>query len=668
MLNNQFTSPNLLSQYQTVDQLDQSLGVGTQMKHKKTSFFWLFFKLIFFAIIGGLLVIFALVLVNVKNVRAVYTGVTEGKANLEQALYQAQSRDFFKASETSGLAINNFKSATAELESFKLGPLSLIPEIQAYKTDAAHLGRGGEMLATAMKLGTDYAYNLEAVLSTDKTSSFSSLSTAEKRNILEAIYKADPTLQEVQTLIDKSLTEVQAARSFSWIIPLNTQVVEITKKLTDGKKTLASASPLTKLLPSLLGYPESSEYLFILQNSDELRPTGGFIGTYGIIQTQDGDFKRFETHDIYHLDMPVKDKVQVTPPAPIKQYLVDKWYMRDANWSPDWPTSAENILRFYNLENSAFPTPDPITKFDGVIAITPEVITDLMKLTGPIPYDGEIYTANNFVDLLQYKVEREYIQLGVSSWHRKEVIGEIARILKERLLDLPLERWPELIQLLGDTMARKNVLLYAKEPNLQALISEQGWSGEMKHFWGDYLMVVDANLAALKTDAVMKRHVDYKVEEKNGELTATVTLSYSHNGSVDWKTSRYQSFTRVYVPAGSILQNSSGFAPGSVMSGEELGRTYFGGFVIVPPQQTAQFTLEYRLPRRMIDNMKTYKNYGLLIQKQPGTGKVGFSVDVAFANKIQSYNPVNLYSETPAPTRFTTQGDLEIDRNFLINF
>lgn len=668
MLNNQLNSPNLLSQYQEVTQIDQSVGLGATTKRKKTSFFLLFIKIIFFTILVVLLIGLILAAVNIKNVQAVVAGVTEGKANLEQALYQAQSRDFLPASETAERAMQNFQTMKTELESFKLGPLALIPQVDAYRTDAAHLAKGGELLATALKEGTTYAHNLDAVLSADKTTSFSELSATEKRRILEAIYQADPTIQKIETLIDQSLTEVQSATSFSWIIPLNTQVVELTKKLTEGKKTLASASPLTRLLPLLLGYPESAEYLFVLQNSDELRPTGGFMGTYGIIQTQDGDFKRFETHDIYHLDMPVKDKVNVTPPEPIRKYLVDKWYMRDSNWSPDWPTSAENILRFYDLENSAQPTPDPMRQFDGVIAITPEVIIDLMKLTGPIPHEGEIYTAENFVDLLQYKVERDFIRLGIPSWHRKEVVGELGQILKERLLDMPIERWPELIRLLGDTMARKNILLYSKDPALQTLIKEQGWSGEMRTHWGDYLMVVDANMAALKTDAVMKRHVAYKLEEKNGDLVVKLTLSYSHEGSLDWKTSRYQSFTRVYVPEGSTLINSSGFAEGSVVSGDEMGRTYFGGYVIVPPRQTAQMIFEYRLPRRMLTNITSYKNYGLLIQKQPGTEKVGFSVDVSFQNEIQSYNPVNLYSETPSPNRFTTQGDLEIDRNFLINF
>lgn len=69
-------------------------------------------------------------------------------------------------------------------------------------------------------------------------------------------------------------------------------------------------------------------------------------------------------------------------------------------------------------------------------------------------------------------------------------------------------------------------------------------------------MVVDANMAALKTDSVMKRQIDYNLtQDKNGDLMANVTLSYSHQGTPSWKISRYQSFTRIYVPEEHLAQN-----------------------------------------------------------------------------------------------------------------
>ena len=673
MLNDSNSTPNLLNQYQKyqedVAQKPPLTGGFREQPKKKRSILLFIVKTIFFTVLTVLCLIILSIAINLRSISTIYRGVFEGKSNLEESLVFAQKRDFVIADSKADSAVQNFKSAATELEKINLGPLTLIPEVKAYKTDAKNLASGGMHLAEAMSKGVKYAYSLEGILGKNSSLGFSKLPTEEKRRILSTIYTAGPTLAEIEQLLEISLVEIQSVKSFTWIGPLTVRIKELTEKVTIGQKTMASASPLTRLLPSILGYPKPANYLFILQNSDELRPTGGFIGTYGIIQTKDGDITRFDTHDVYHLDMPVKDKVNVTPPEPIKKYLVDKWYFRDANWAPDWPTAAEKILWFYNLENQAQPKPDPIKDFDGVVGITPEVIIELMKLTGPITVDGEIYTPDNFVDLLQYKVEKDFVRLGVPSWHRKETVGQIATILKQRLLDLPLDRWPELIRLVGDNMARKNVLLYSKNPEVKAVVESEGWNGEVKKYWGDYLMVVDANMAALKTDSVMKRQIDYNLtQDKNGDLMANVTLSYSHQGTPSWKISRYQSFTRVYVPEGSTLLKTSGLESGSVVSGDEFGRTYFGGYFKVPPRENAQLTFQYKLPRRMVENMKKYRNYGLLVQKQPGSGLVGLSVDATFNNQIKSYEPVNLLSDTPDDHSFSSDGDLNIDRNFVFNF
>ncbi len=659
---------NLLPNYQS-ESSNLKQDRGYLRKTTKNPRWLRFLKTLFFVILGFLIVGLGLIAFNLNHLGAISKGVIQGKKSLEQGLFVAQSGDLLKASENAKEAVIAFKAAGEQLDKISIGPLQYIPFIAAYKKDARHLAAGGQALSEAMSRGTTYAYGLHEIIGTNGGTSFSKLPVEEKRRILSTIYKAPAELVAIEAALDTSYKEIDAVRSFSWLPPLNIKIQELKEKISNGKKTLDAASPLTQLLPALLGYPETSNYLFILQNSDELRPTGGFIGTYGIIQTKDGDFTRFETHDVYHLDMPVKDKVSITPPEPIKKYLVDKWYLRDANWSPDWPTSAEKILEFYRLENSAMDKPDDIQNFNGVIAITPQLISELMSLTGPITFEDETYTPENFLDLLQYKVEKDFVRLGVPSWHRKEVIGGIAKALKEKLLDLPLDRWPEMIRLVGDTMTRKNVLLYSKDPALEKIIREQQWSGEVEHTWGDYLMAVDANMGALKTDAVLKRNITYTLEPNSaGDLIATATLSYSNPGGPSWKTSRYQSYTRLYVPEGATLIKSSGAVAGSVTSGDELGKTYFGAYIIIPLRSTGQLVFQYKLPRRMAENMKTYKNYSLLVQKQPGSGATSLSVDVRFNNEIKSYNPSNLYSKTPEPGRFTSQGDLTIDRSFLINF
>ncbi len=626
-------------------------------------------RLVFFVLLFVVAVGLGVIGFNIKHLGAIAAGMAAGKSDLESSLVLGQANDFAGAKAKADASVREFSGVSAELKQLRLGPLAYLPLVRQYQAEAGHLASGGEKLGAAMAGTTGFASDFGAVIGQNASGSFSKLPPADKRRLLGAIYGADAPLHTASLQLDEALAHFSEVKSFAWLQPVSGRISDLKEKVSASRQTLGEATPLTKLLPPLLGYPQPASFLFVLQNNDELRPTGGFIGTYGIIQARDGDFTRFETHDIYHLDMPARDKVKAVPPEPIRKYLVDKWYMRDANWSPDWPTSAEKILWFYQAENAAQPKPDPLTNFDGVIAVTPDLITELMKLTGPVTVEGTTYTSANFVDLLQYRVEKDFIRLGISNWQRKEVIAEIAKTIKEKLLDLPVERWPEMIRLLGDNMARKNILLYARNPELQSLISEQGWSGAIRQDWGDYLMAVDANLGALKTDAVMERQISYRLEQQpDGSLKAITTLDYYHKGGLDWKTSRYQSYTRLYVPLGARLLKMDGEAPGSASSGDEAGRTYFGAYVTVPPRGTAELRFEYILPRSLSDNMKKYNNYALLVQKQPGSQNTRLVVDASFNNAIKSYNPTNLHTEASEAKRLRSDGSLLIDRSFLLTF
>ncbi len=660
---------NLLQNYPEYIAPPSATSPFPQQKAPRPKTWFTIIKVIFFTGLACLALGLILIAFNVKHIAAVYGQINAGKRSLEDALASVRGADFLSASKKAEAAGRSFKEALAELDSITLGPVAYVPFLSVYKTDAQHLIKGGAALSDAMARSTSYAYTLHDLATRHGSNGFSALSPEDKRQILSSIYSAEPTLAEVEKSLDIGLREFNAITSLPRFGSLSGRVDDMKLKISETKTALAGALPLTKLLPPLLGYPKPATYLLVLQNSDELRPTGGFIGTYGIVQTQDGDITRFDTHDIYHLDIPTKDKVTVEPPAPIKEYLVPKWYMRDANWSPDWPTSARQINWFYRTENGALPAPDPVKDVDGIIALTPDMIISLMKFTGPVSIDGETYTPENFMDLLQYKVEKGYVQLGISSWHRKEVIGDIAKVMKERLLNIPLERWPEMIRLIGDNIARKNLLLYSKDPALQELVRKQKAGGEVLSPWGDYIMVVDANMGALKTDAVMDRHVSYVLDQANdGKLRATLTLNYAHNGRADWNTTTYRSFTRIFVPQGAKLLKITGAESGSIASGDELDKTYFGALIKVAPGQTGQLVFEYELPERLTNNMKTYNNYSLTVQKQPGIKGSRLTVDVSFNNAIKSYNPVNLYSRTNEENHFVSEGDLTIDRRFLINF
>ena len=621
----------------------------------------------YFSLTIVFLFLLSLILVSsqIFNLKQIYDQANFGKVNLEQAVIFARQDDFSQAASLAKNAENNFNFSINKLEEIKNNNfINYLPFVLNQLNDAESLLISVQFLSKAVYGGANFGQSLEALLSGDKKFNFSKLSAEGKREVLKKIFESAPELNGIKADLDLAYINLDQVNASGILSILKDKISQVKKQISEASLILEKAVPLSQMIPALAGYPGQVNYLVVLQNNDELRPTGGFLGTYGILKIKDGDIVNFDTHDIYHLDMPVQDKINITPPKQISKYLNDKWYLRDANWSPDWPTTAKNINWFYQAESALNPEIEKIPEFSGVIAITPKLITDFLEITGSVIVEGQVYDQNNFQDLLQYRVERGYQVLGVSSWQRKEVIGEIAKELKIKIFDLPPNKWPEIINTMINNLDAKNLMFYLADNQLESIAVQNGWAGEIKDYYGDYFMVVDANLAALKTDAVMSRSINYKVTEGSNGLFSKLTVNYVHNGKLDWKTSAYKSYTRVYVPLGSQLIKISGYEAEEIDMGNEAGKTWFGFYLTVAPGKINNITIEYKLPSSTMLN----NSYGLYIQKQPGKELSYLSVDLSFQNGIKSYSPANLYMQKVSPDRVKWEGDLNIDRNFGVKF
>jgi len=657
---------NFAELYHKVENIYNDLPQVKKIRRKRLAI--KFIKYLSFGVIGIAILLLVFFGAHFLAIKEIYSKSINGKYYLEQAVQSAKNQNFEQAVIFANQSTGNFDTALNNLNEIKNNStVSNLPYAKSQLEDIGYLLNSTEILSRSVEQAATFGNELQKLLDGDKKLTYSTFSTEEKKKILGKIYNSGPELAGMKANLDLALINLNKINFSGILRPLKGRILDIKNKVEEGDYLLAKASPMSQILPMLAGYPNKSTFLILLQNSDELRPTGGFIGTYGILQTENADITRFDTHDIYHMDMPVKDAVNIIPPEPIKKYLNQKWYMRDANWSPDWPTSAQKIEWFYNTENKLLTGKNQVNnfdgQFDGVIAITPKLVTSLLSLVGPINIDGQEYTEDNFTELLEYRVEKSYEKLGIPKWQRKEVIGDIIRELKIRLLNLPSKKWQDVLSNLNSNFSKKNILIYLKNPELENLAKEQNWAGEIKDSASDYLMIVDSNMAALKTDAVMNRSVDYNINETADGLIAKLTINYAHRGPVDWKTSKYQSFTRIYVPLGSSIIKSQGFADDSFVVQNEYSKTSFGGYLVVEPNSINKIILEYKLP----DSVKT-KEYNLLIQKQPGNKISELTVDAQFNNVIKSYNPIGFSIDKNFDREVSWITDMDTDKSFKISF
>ena len=353
-------------------------------------------------------------------------------------------------------------------------------------------------------------------------------------------------------------------------------------------------------------------YLILFQNNLELRPGGGFVGSFGILKIRDGKVVAFDVHDSGNFDGRIPDTV--APPYPMSETLkISSWKLRDSNWEPDFAANAKQAVTFYNMGGGE-------EKFDGVIAITTDVLSSFLSVTGPVEIPGfpGKYDEKNAIIDLEYQVEKGFLEQGVERGDRKSVMGLLGDQILAKVRELPPQDLFRLLQVVLDDLNQKDIQLWFADEDLEAEAVSAGWAGSFDGKWSDdFLMAVDANLNSWKTDYVMRRSMEYSVDLSQETPKAKLTVHYEHVGKEkDFMTKDYQTFLRVYVPNGSWLGGVSGNAKDPVF-GEFMGKKYFGVLVHVPLGTSKDVSFEYDLPKGIEREF-----YDLKIQKQSGLAGV----------------------------------------------
>lgn len=355
-------------------------------------------------------------------------------------------------------------------------------------------------------------------------------------------------------------------------------------------------------------------FLVLFQNNMEIRPGGGFIGAFGIVKIKNGKVVSMDTHDLSNFDGRIPNTV--TPPYPMQEALnIKSWKLRDSNYSPDFSVNAQKAKEFYYMGKGE-------EQFDGVIAITTNVLTSMLKVTGPIEIPGYpgTYDSDSAILALEYQVEKAFDQQGIERGERKSIMSDLAKEIEKRVFAFSLTQKFELAKILLKDLNQKDIQLNFEDKELQKMAQDAGWAGSVDAQWNkDFLMTVDANLGSFKSDYYVNRSIDYTIDFSSGEPLAKLKITYNHTATKkDWMTRDYLTYLRVYIPEGSWLLDQKNFE--NAKFGDEFGKKYFGAIVKVPIASSKTVELSYKLPKNI-----NVENYDLLIQKQAGLNGVPFT-------------------------------------------
>lgn len=542
----------------------------------------------------------------------------------------------FEARDLEGtkLELANVKSSLSRAQSTYnwVGPLRFIPLYGSYLKDADRVLRSGqigteigEMVISAIEPYADImGFTQESALNLE-------LSTAEDRIIFvaETVEKLAPQMDQISHKLEGINTEFQGIsdRRYPKSIfgkEVRSHLTQLKSTVFDLSQSLSQFEPIVKLLPELLGNPDSRQYLIMFQNDAELRPTGGFLTAYATMKITKGKIEPGVSEDIYTLDAGFKRKVPA--PDPIKKYLplVYNWNLRDMNLSPDFKNSMDTFTTYMSEVPGA-------PQFDALIAIDTEVPVRILEVLGPIGvpgYGGKfsaeidprcdcpqvIYELENIITRPTYEIREG----------RKSILGPLMNSMLANMMGSPKAKWAEFFNIFVSSINEKHLMMYFRDQERQSAVEALGAAGRIHDYVGDYLHINDTNFAGAKSNLFITQEVEQTATiEKDGSLTRKLVLTYKNprkgdncnleagllclNGILrDWQ--------RIYVPLGSVLKSAKGYELDMITT-EDLGKTVFEGFFTLSPESVKKLEVEYTVPA----NVLTGDNYRLLIQKQPGT-------------------------------------------------
>ncbi len=426
---------------------------------------------------------------------------------------------------------------------------------------------------------------------------------------------------------------------------------------------------LYDIVRDTLGFEEDKHILFLFLNNTELRPGGGFIGSYAVVRTSRGTPHLLKVEGTEIIDNLAVSFLDTVPPRPIKDYLgVEKWYFRDSNWSPDFALSSQKSVEIYGKEKGL-----AADEIDYVLGVTPTVIKEILKITGPIKAGGMEFNEENFVEKLQWEVEYGYTKQGISFDDRKQVLKDLTREILINFGRDFLKYNKELMALAKKMLEEKQIIIYALDEKMQENSRLGGWSGEIKETKGDYLLWADANLGALKTDLAIERNLSYTITPTTSGYIAKVSMIYDHKGSFDWRTTRYRTYARVFVPKGSRLIKTTGamFKEKSseapiIEEGLEKDKMWFGTFIAIEPGKKGELSFEFYLAPQIVSLIESGK-YDLLVQKQIGTLSHGLTLVLDFDKKISNALPAEDPSDF-GDNVYKIKTNLRLDKVFNVDF
>jgi Protein of unknown function (DUF4012) len=302
-------------------------------------------------------------------------------------------------------------------------------------------------------------------------------------------------LAGVRRELRDAASELRAVRVAALPRRAGPQITRALARAEESDALLGDALAGFRILPAVLGADGPRRYLVGIQNSAELRGTGGAMLRFAVISADRGRLDLEPDQSVYDFDV---DRRPIDIPLP-----PDAWYVAgiddaqrfgNANWSPDWPLSTGLTLDYLRASAARLDSSAQVGRIDGFFGVDPIVMKQVLPGAGGYKTQRSRVNAAAVVNLV---LNRAYAANPTGA--RRIFLRALVRDFYRKLLKP--ERPPELLEGFGRALGTKHMQVWMRAAAEQAFMERMNWDGAIDvPEGGGYAYLVQQNVGGNKLD------------------------------------------------------------------------------------------------------------------------------------------------------------------------
>ncbi len=422
--------------------------------------------------------------------------------------------------------------------------------------------------------------------------------------------------------LESANTAMSASRLWNVVSSKSSTLNSYHQTIQDLYALSGPLQPFFPHLPELLGQNKPITYRVLLQNNKEIRPSGGFMGSYANLRVERSKLVDMNVEDIYVPDGQIKG--YVPEPLAIKNYLFNGdhpgWRLRDSNWHPDFPTAAQSINWFF-AEGQEVPA-------DMLVAINLSTVEKIMDILGPIEVldYGVSIDSKSIYAITQAQAEHNFFP---GSTQKGDFLRALSDAIAQHLVAVSVKKKLEVASLLLTELNRGEILLFSQNPLLQKELVSLDYAGKLpdlecedEECSPNVLGVIEANVGSTKANCCITRDFYNEITQSSDEFTQKLTLTFTNSSLSEPEPpyhfgGGYKNYMRLVVPKDTIISTIAvdGIPLADNAIDSELFENYalYGFLHLIEGGTTSTATITLKKPQALV---KQATNLTLL--KQPG--------------------------------------------------